>query len=387
MKTHFASPERADQPAILKQNEAIQTSEILSKTLDNLTNVVAILNANRQAVFINKALLESFGFDSTGFLLGQRPGEIMNCIHANEMEAGCGTSQGCRYCGAGQSIVESQQTLKTVTRECRITATINDEPISFDLSTTSSPMEIQGEKFTLFVASDISDEKRRHAMERIFFHDVINKAGSLDGLLQILEDSNDIKEIKEVLKLLQSVSTDLVEEILTQRDLVRAEKGEISVNAGLVDPIHLIYDIAAQMRAHVVTKGHEIEVMIACDAKPVLTDRVLLNRILTNMIKNAIEATINGGKVKVILLENENYLSFSVHNDKLMPLEVRNQVFQRSFSTKGLDRGLGTYSMKLLGEKYLRGRVYFTSEKSTGTHFFIDLPKHIKVQDFAGSVK
>ena len=69
MKTHFASPERADQPAILKQNEAIQTSEILSKTLDNLTNVVAILNANRQAVFINKALLESFTEPTKAFRL------------------------------------------------------------------------------------------------------------------------------------------------------------------------------------------------------------------------------------------------------------------------------------------------------------------------------
>jgi sensor histidine kinase regulating citrate/malate metabolism len=50
------------------------------------------------------------------------------------------------------------------------------------------------------------------------------------------------------------------------------------------------------------------------------------------------------------------------------------QLFKRSFSTKGLDRGLGTYSMKILGERYLKGKVYFTTSEEDGTSFFFDLP-------------
>jgi len=42
------------------------------------------------------------------------------------------------------------------------------------------------------------------------------------------------------------------------------------------------------------------------------------------------------------------------------------QVFNRSFSIKGGDRGLGTYSIKLLSERYLNGEVGFTSEEGTG---------------------
>mgnify|MGYP006293419399 CR=1 len=34
-------------------------------------------------------------------------------------------------------------------------------------------------------------------------------------------------------------------------------------------------------------------------------------------------------------------------------------LFKRSFSTKGVGRGIGTYSMKLFGEKYLKGKVDF----------------------------
>jgi sensor histidine kinase regulating citrate/malate metabolism len=51
------------------------------------------------------------------------------------------------------------------------------------------------------------------------------------------------------------------------------------------------------------------------------------------------------------------------------------QVFMRSFSTKGVQRGLGTYSMKILGEQYLGGKVDFETNPKNGTTFYIDLGK------------
>jgi K+-sensing histidine kinase KdpD len=353
----------------------IESSELLTKTLDSLNHVVAILDPNRQAVFINKALQTTLGLDTREYALGNRPGEILKCIYSSNMEAGCGTSKECSYCGAAQSIVESQKTSTVVTKECRITADVNDTLISFDLSITSSPLNINEENYTLFIATDISDEKRRHAMERIFFHDVINKAGILDGLIGILKETEDVTEIKSTIETLHSVSTQLVEEILSQRDLLSAEKGEIFVKYELTDPLILIYEVAAQMRIHQVAEKRNIETIVACNPSPVLTDKVLLNRVLTNMIKNALEATAEGGKVTIFLIENLNHLSFSVHNDSVMTPEIKAQVFQRSFSTKGVDRGLGTYSMKLLGEKYLKGQVSFTSDEIEGTQFFIEIPK------------
>jgi sensor histidine kinase regulating citrate/malate metabolism len=62
-----------------------------------------------------------------------------------------------------------------------------------------------------------------------------------------------------------------------------------------------------------------------------------------------------------------------VHNMSFMSPEVKLQVFMRSFSTKGMQRGLGTYSMKIFGEQYLGGKVNFTSDPQNGTTFFIDL--------------
>ena len=58
----------------------------------------------------------------------------------------------------------------------------------------------------------------------------------------------------------------------------------------------------------------------------------------------------------------------------IMPRNVQLQVFQRSFSTKGPGRGIGTYSMKLFAEQYLKGKIWFTTEKSTGTTFYFSIP-------------
>ena len=50
------------------------------------------------------------------------------------------------------------------------------------------------------------------------------------------------------------------------------------------------------------------------------------------------------------------------------------QIFKRSFSTKGKGRGLGTYSVRLLAENYLKGKAGFISNEKEGTIFFVDLP-------------
>jgi sensor histidine kinase regulating citrate/malate metabolism len=74
--------------------------------------------------------------------------------------------------------------------------------------------------------------------------------------------------------------------------------------------------------------------------------------------------------------ERAEQVVFSVHNATVMPADVQSQVFQRSFSTKAkTGRGIGTHSMRLFGERYLGGRVGFTSREPEGTLFTITLPK------------
>ena len=105
-----------------------------------------------------------------------------------------------------------------------------------------------------------------------------------------------------------------------------------------------------------------------------LTDQTLLRRVVGNMVKNGLEASGEGETVRLACKSSKTGIEFLVHNPRYMPRHIQLQVFQRSFSTKGPNRGLGTYSMKLLGEQYLRGKVTFTTSEEIGTTFKIWLP-------------
>jgi sensor histidine kinase regulating citrate/malate metabolism len=63
-----------------------------------------------------------------------------------------------------------------------------------------------------------------------------------------------------------------------------------------------------------------------------------------------------------------------VHNPGHIPEQVQLQIFQRSFSTKGPGRGLGTYCMRLIGERYLKGQITFISIEKDGITFKASIP-------------
>jgi PAS domain-containing protein len=120
--TQFAPAQRASASSIKKDFNILNDSQYIKTVIDAIPEVVAILNEQRQIVFGNEALLKFLGIVDKETLLGLRPGEAVHCINSGLTEGGCGTSEKCRYCGAVNSILESQRLQQSVTKECRITA-------------------------------------------------------------------------------------------------------------------------------------------------------------------------------------------------------------------------------------------------------------------------
>jgi sensor histidine kinase regulating citrate/malate metabolism len=124
-----------------------------------------------------------------------------------------------------------------------------------------------------------------------------------------------------------------------------------------------------------VAEGKKIVLGQLCETE-ILSDGVIIRRIVGNMLKNALEAIHPGDAVTLSCHEQGGRLLFTVHNPGVMAPHVQLQLFRRSFSTRGESgRGLGTYSMKLFGERYLKGEVTFESNAETGTLFILSLPK------------
>jgi len=136
----------------------------------------------------------------------------------------------------------------------------------------------------------------------------------------------------------------------------------------------LLRDVARFFESSTSDNGIEIITEFAEDDLCVMTDPVLVKRVAINMVKNACEASVEGQKVKIGFSRTSDSVVIKVHNESSIPEEVSSSIFKRSFSTKGEGRGLGTYSMRLLTERYLQGKIYFTSNKKSGTTFYAELP-------------
>ena len=104
-----------------------------------------------------------------------------------------------------------------------------------------------------------------------------------------------------------------------------------------------------------------------------MTDYHLLRRIAGNMLINAFEATEPGGTVLLGCRDVGNGVQLWVHNSATIPQKIRDQIFFRNVPDKGLNRGIGTYSIKLLSN-LLGGQPHFLNSEKEGTTFSVWLP-------------
>lgn len=369
--TDFAPAERSSSQEIQEQNALFQDNQVLKQTLDAMPNMVAILNENRQIILANAALVNTLGNGELDRVLGTRPGEAVHCPHAQENPFGCGTTRSCRTCGAVLAILAAQNR-ETATRECSIQPDGHFDPL--ELRVKASPLEIEGQLFTIFAIQDIAHENRAKLLERTFFHDILNAAGGVQGLATLIDDAEDMEEVQEYAPLLVIQADQLVAAIESQREIMAAERGQLRVKFQPVSSLNMIQAAINLYSNHQVAEGRAIRRDPDAARVVLTTGKTLLQRTLGNMLKNALEASEPGDMVTLGCDDESDQVRFWVHNPSVMPAEVKLQVFKRSFSTKGTGRGIGTYSMKLLGEKYLGGQVDFTSEDGEGTTFWIRLP-------------
>ncbi len=372
--TEFAPPERSSGEEISLDARLVAESPGLTQTLDMTPGQAVILNENRQIVHANRAFQEMAGNGPVQNLLGQRPGEVLGCAYSDRNAGGCGTTRFCSECGALKATLASQKG-QAAQQGCEILQKSGD---ALDLKVWASPLELQGRRFTLFTLADQSAEKKRRALERLFYHDVLNTAGGLYGYADLLSELIPAEEESgRYARSIFQLSEAIIEEIQAQKELSAAENQELIPRFVPVQARALLEEVTRSYQAHQVSKGRTVQVAPDSVEVTLTTDRTLLKRVLGNMTKNALEASAPGQAVTLRCQDQDGGLAFSVHNPKAMPEKVQLQVFKRSFSTKGSGRGLGTYSIKLFTERYLGGRVWFTSSPEEGTTFTAWLPPEV----------
>jgi signal transduction histidine kinase len=374
MYTDFAPAERYNSDVVKLQAKTILELPNIKSILDAVPDLFLILNDKRQVVFANASVLHALGYGSQDKALGARPGELLACSHAFESKGGCGTTENCSLCGAVRAILNTINGNFDI-QECRVTNVNTSEAMDYRIWT--KPFKVDDGIFVLFAFADISDEKRRQVLERIFFHDIINTAGGLRSLIEISKE--DLSIFTEYKDDIYCLTESLIEEILAQKQVTAAETNEIQTNYQTKSSLKLITKVVNTYKKHIISKNKTILIDNNSVYTNFVTDEVLLTRVLSNMLKNALEASVSGQTVTIgCNIEVDNNIKFWVNNELAMPRPIQLQVFQRSFSTKGSGRGLGTYSIKLLSERYLLGKVGFETNEENGTTFYTIYPTDLE---------
>lgn len=372
--THYAPADRTAQSEIQSEFSLLSSDDYFQMFFEAMPDVAAVVNENRQIVFANQALVALAGRGGLAETIGLRAGELLECKNLKQNSNGCGTTRACTFCGIVNTVLDAHKTGNPAVYVSRITSGRINHGQSIDVEVKSSPISLNGKKFTILSIRDISDKKRRMILENMFFHDMLDTATGLKRTILALEDFEGPDGMKQSIESAKKACGELVDEILAQRMLVSAESDELIPEISRFNSRQLLQEVLVYLDDQAIAVEKKIYIDPFSHNLYFETDPDIFKRVLINVAKNAIEASKPGETIQMGCRISDDYLIFWVNNPGLISESIQDQLFQHSFSTKGENRGIGTYAIKLLTTRYLGGNVTFESDSEKGTTFYIHVP-------------
>jgi len=201
----------------------------------------------------------------------------------------------------------------------------------------------------------------------------------IKGITQLLKEKQH-GEITENLNKIDNQSTELLSMINQILDLQKLEARELKLNlttsniVGFTDYlVDSCQQLALQKGVHLALEASEAEIIAPFDQEK-------YKSILLNLITNAVKFTPKGGKVNVVLAENEDKLLIKVSDTGIgIKKEDFDRVFERyhqskhseDYEEKGFGIGLH-FTRELVW--LMKGSITLESELHKGTTFVVQLP-------------
>jgi len=118
----------------------------------------------------------------------------------------------------------------------------------------------------------------------------------------------------------------------------------------------------------------KLTIKVDADARKVVADSTFINRIMYNLVNNAVQAMPRGGKLTIRAYKEDKDVLITVKDTGVgIPESVKGKLFTPMFTTKSKGQGFGLAVIKRMAEA-LGGTVTFESQEGKGTTFMVRLP-------------
>lgn len=162
---------------------------------------------------------------------------------------------------------------------------------------------------------------------------------------------------------------------ITHRLLGLARRMDITI-----EPLNLneaIRETIEFLKSDILAKSAHIELNFAEDLPDIRSDRIQLEQVFLNLIKNAVDAIATGGEITITTSRKDegSVQVFISDNGEGIPKDKLKHIFEPFFTTKerGKGTGLGLFVAHAILRK-LGSRVRVQSEPGKGTTFTLNIP-------------
>ena len=205
-------------------------------------------------------------------------------------------------------------------------------------------------------------------------HDIRNPLQAITGDIYLvkteLESIPESVEKKNALESLQEIekNTEYINKIVADlQDFARPLKPNIEE----ID-VKLIID--ELLKKNGLPENVKVSVKVESAARKVVADSTYINRIMYNLVNNAVQAMPSGGKLTIHAYKEAKDILITVKDTGVgIPEAIRDKLFTPMFTTKSKGQGFGLSVIKRMTES-LGGTVTFESQEGKGTTFIIRLP-------------
>ncbi|MEW5958806.1 MAG: histidine kinase N-terminal 7TM domain-containing protein [Chloroflexota bacterium] len=245
----------------------------------------------------------------------------------------------------------------------------------------------------LIVLHDVTEErllaKMRDDLTHTMVHDLRNPLTAISSALQLIEmiDQNLSTDQRRLLGVATNRTEKMMELVNGILEVSQLESGRMPIECKTV-PISGIVDQTLQTQSLLAEKKNlTLESKVAATLPPVWADPKLLERVLQNLVGNAIKFTPAGGSVHITAglvsknrgeAENSNSQNIEISvadNGPGIAPEIKNQLFQKFVTGRQEESGsgLGLAFCKLAVEAH-GGQIWVQSNPDQGATFTFTLP-------------